>query len=159
MMNGRAPRGSPTVTIPPSTSRRECAVTIRVALEHRTTYRFDRPVAVHPHVVRLRPAPHCRTPITAYSLTVTPEPHFVNWQQDAFGNHLARYVFPDPVRELSIVVDLVADMTVINPFDFFVDDYAERYPFVYPAGVRADLEPYLRAVDEDPGRAGSGPGP
>jgi uncharacterized protein (DUF2126 family)/transglutaminase-like putative cysteine protease len=134
-------------------------VTIRVALEHRTTYRFDRPVAVHPHVVRLRPAPHCRTPITAYSLTVTPEPHFVNWQQDAFGNHLARYVFPDPVRELSIVVDLVADMTVINPFDFFVDDYAERYPFVYPAGVRADLEPYLRAVDEDPGRAGSGPGP
>jgi len=134
-------------------------VTIRVALEHRTTYRFDRPVTVHPHVVRLRPAPHSRTPITAYSLTVTPEPHFVNWQQDAFGNHLARLVFPEKVSELDVVVDLVADMTVVNPFDFFVEDYAERYPFAYPGGVRADLEPYLRAVDERRDAPGSGPGP
>jgi uncharacterized protein (DUF2126 family)/transglutaminase-like putative cysteine protease len=134
-------------------------VTIRVALEHRTSYRFDHPVTVHPHVVRLRPAPHCRTPITAYSLTVTPERHFVNWQQDAFGNHQARYVFPDKVTELTVVVGLVADMTVINPFDFFVEEYAERYPFSYPAGVRSDLEPYLRAVDDEPRRPGSGIGP
>ena len=134
-------------------------MTIRVALEHRTSYRFDRPVTVHPHVVRLRPAPHCRTPITAYSLRVTPEPHFVNWQQDAFGNHLARFVFPEKVTELTFVVDLVADMTVINPFDFFVEEYAERYPFTYPAGVKADLEPYLRPVDERSAEVGSGPGP
>jgi uncharacterized protein (DUF2126 family)/transglutaminase-like putative cysteine protease len=134
-------------------------VTIRVALEHRTSYRFDRPVTAHPHVVRLRPAPHCRTPVTAYSLTVTPEPHFVNWQQDAFGNHLARYVFPEKITELNVVVDLVADMTVINPFDFFVEDYAGQYPFAYPGSVRADLEPYLRAVDEHRGEPGSGAGP
>jgi uncharacterized protein (DUF2126 family)/transglutaminase-like putative cysteine protease len=132
-------------------------MTIRVALEHRTTYRFDRPVTVHPHVVRLRPAPHCRTPITAYSLTVGPEQHFLNWQQDAFGNHLARLVFPERTRELSITVDLVADMTVVNPFDFFLEEYAERYPFAYPAGVRADLEPYLRPVDEAPAGQGAGP--
>ena len=134
-------------------------MTIRVALEHRTSYRFDRPITVNPHVVRLRPAPHCRTPITAYSLTVTPAEHFVNWQQDAFGNHLARYVFPEKVTELTVVVDLVADMTVINPFDFFVEDYAQRYPFDYPRGVRSDLEPYLRAVDDEPDRPGSGIGP
>jgi uncharacterized protein (DUF2126 family)/transglutaminase-like putative cysteine protease len=133
-------------------------MTIRVALEHRTTYRFDRPITLHPHVVRLRPAPHSRTPVTAYSLRVTPEKHFVNWQQDAFGNHLARFVFPERTRELSIVVDLVADLTVINPFDFFVEDYAERYPFAYPPGLRADLEPYLRAVDEVE-TTGAGPGP
>ena len=133
-------------------------MTIRVALEHRTTYRFDRSVTVHPHVVRLRPAPHCRTPVTAYSLKVTPGGHFLNWQQDAFGNHLARLVFPERTRELSITVDLVADMTVVNPFDFFLEDYAERYPFEYPGGVRADLEPYLRRVDE-PGADGAGPGP
>ncbi|WP_088318223.1 DUF2126 domain-containing protein [Kineosporia sp. R_H_3] len=137
-------------------------MTIRVALEHRTTYRFDRPVTVHPHVVRLRPAPHCRTPITAYSLRVSPAEHFLNWQQDAFGNHLARLVFPERTRELEVVVDLVADMTVINPFDFFVEDYAERYPFDYPAGVKADLEPYLRRVAEpgsDGAPDGAGPGP
>ena len=131
-------------------------VTIRVALEHRTTYTFAEPVEVFPHTVRLRPAPHSRTPITAYSLTVSPRNHFINWQQDPFGNYLARLVFPEPVKELDITVDVVADMTVINPFDFFLEDYAERFPFVYPDALRADLEPYLRRVDEG---ASDGPGP
>ncbi len=134
-------------------------MTIRVALEHRTTYRFDRPVDIHPHVVRLRPAPHCRTPISAYSLRVTPEQHFINWQQDAFGNHLARLVFPERATELSVTVGLVADMTVINPFDFFLEEYAERYPFTYPPALRADLDPYLHGIDEDASVPGSGPGP
>ncbi len=136
-------------------------MTIRVALEHRTTYTFAEPVEVFPHTVRLRPAPHSRTPIAAYSLTVTPRNHFINWQQDPFGNYLARLVFPEPVKELDIVVDLVADMTVINPFDFFLEEYAERYPFAYPDALRADLEPYLRRVDEsrsdESGHAGPGP--
>src|SRR5512147_2415901 len=105
---------------------------IRVAINHKTQYRFDRQVPVTPHVVRLRPAPHARTPIESYSLKVTPEPHFINWQQDPFGNYLARLVFPEPVREMSFEVDIVAEMVVINPFDFFVESYAEHYPFVYP---------------------------
>ncbi len=131
-------------------------VTIRVALEHSTTYTFAEPVTVHPHTVRLRPAPHSRTPVEAYSLTVEPRGAFLNWQQDPFGNYLARLVFPDPVKELSITVDLVADMTVINPFDFFVEDYAESFPFSYEAGLAAELGPYLLPVGEDPG---AGPGP
>ena len=131
-------------------------MTILVALQHRTTYTFDRPVTVHPHTVRLRPAPHSRTPVTAYSLTVHPSNHFVNWQQDPFGNHLARLVFPERVTELDVTVDLVADLTVINPFDFFVEDYAEHHGFAYPPDLRADLDPYLRPVDE--GGPGSGPG-
>ncbi|MBC9957379.1 DUF2126 domain-containing protein [Yimella sp. cx-51] len=130
-------------------------MTIRVALHHRTTYTFDEPVTVHPHTVRLRPAPHSRTPITAYSLSVSPRNHFINWQQDPFGNYLARLVFPERVKELDITVDLVADMTVINPFDFFVEEYAERFPFTYPADLRADLDPYLRPVDD--GADGNGP--
>ncbi|MDE9366616.1 transglutaminase family protein [Luteipulveratus sp. YIM 133132] len=123
-------------------------MTIRVALEHRTTYHFAHPVKVYPHTVRLRPAPHSRTPIESYSLQVTPQQHFVNWQQDPFGNWVARLVFPEPVSELDITVGLVADMTVINPFDFFVEEYAERFPFVYPDGLRAELEPYLTPVDD-----------
>ncbi|MDT5191222.1 MAG: hypothetical protein QOI28_3473, partial [Mycobacterium sp.] len=83
---------------------------IKVALEHRTSYTFDRLVEVHPHVVRLRPAPHSRTPIEAYSLTVEPADHFVNWQQDAFGNFLARLVFPSRTRSLTITVGLIADL-------------------------------------------------
>jgi uncharacterized protein (DUF2126 family)/transglutaminase-like putative cysteine protease len=116
---------------------------IRVALEHRTTYRFDRPVRLSPHVVRLRPAPHCRTPVLAYSLRVDPEAHFLNWQQDPFGNYLARLVFPDVAEALDITVDLIADMTVINPFDFFVEEGAEAYPFRYEAGLAHQLVPYL----------------
>ncbi len=130
---------------------------IKVALEHRTTYRFDRLVTIHPHVVRLRPAPHSRTKIESYSLTVEPANHFVNWQQDPFGNFMARLVFPERARELTITVGLVADLAVVNPFDFFIEEDAEHYGFIYPPELAADLEPYLRPVDE--GDPGSGPGP
>ncbi len=112
-------------------------------------YRFDRSVKLSPHVVRLRPASHCRTPVLAYSLTVTPVAHFVNWQQDPFGNHLARLVFPEPTCELTVTVDLVADLAVINPFDFFVEDSAARFPFAYDDMLRQDLAPYLS--DDEPG--------
>jgi uncharacterized protein (DUF2126 family)/transglutaminase-like putative cysteine protease len=129
---------------------------IKVALEHRTSYTFDRLVEVYPHVVRLRPAPHSRTPIEAYSLQVEPADHFVNWQQDAFGNFLARLVFPSRTRSLTITVGLIADMKVINPFDFFIEDYAEQFGFDYPKALAEDLKPYLRSVDEN--GEGSGPG-
>ena len=129
---------------------------IKVALEHRTSYTFDRLVKVFPHVVRLRPAPHSRTPIEAYSLQVEPADHFVNWQQDAFGNFLARLVFPERTRNLTITVGLIADLKVINPFDFFIEDFAETWPYEYPKALLGDLKPYLRPVDED--GEGSGPG-
>lgn len=129
---------------------------IKVALEHRTSYTFDRLVEVFPHVVRLRPAPHSRTPIEAYSLQVEPADHFINWQQDAFGNFMARLVFPTRTRSLTITVGLIADLKVINPFDFFIEDYAERIGFTYPKALADDLEPYLRPVDEE--QEGSGPG-
>ena len=121
---------------------------IHIAIEHRTTYRFDRSTHLFPHVLRLRPAAHSRTPILSYSLQVAPVEHFVNWQQDPFGNYLARLVFPEPTRELDIVVDLLADMTVVNPFDFFVEESATHYPFEYDPQLRGDLEPYLRPATE-----------
>ena len=95
-------------------------MSIHVALNHVTHYRYDRRVALSPQVVRLRPAPHCRTPILAYSLSVEPALHFVNWQQDPFANHLARLVFPEMTTEFKVTVDLVAEMSVYNPFDFFL---------------------------------------
>jgi uncharacterized protein (DUF2126 family)/transglutaminase-like putative cysteine protease len=120
---------------------------MKIALEHRTTFHFDRSIAIGPHVIRLRPAPHSRTPIEAYSLTISPADHFLNWQQDPFGNYLARVVFPSKASELEITVGLVADLGVINPFDFFVEDYAATYPFSYPDELAADLKPYLDIPD------------
>jgi len=121
---------------------------LHVALTHRTAYRFDRRVALGPHVVRLRPAPHCRTPILAYSLNVTPAPHFINWQQDPFGNFLARVVVPDPALEFTATVDLLADMGTINPFDFFIEDGAANWPFAYEALLAKELQPYLEALPD-----------
>ncbi|MBJ3775001.1 transglutaminase family protein [Acuticoccus mangrovi] len=118
-------------------------MSIKAAIYHLTHYRYDRPVQLGPQIVRLRPAPHSRTRVISHSLKVSPTNHFVNHQQDPYGNWLARFVFPDPVRELKIEVDLVADMTVYNPFDFFVEENAEHYPFHYPSDVRPDLSIYL----------------
>jgi uncharacterized protein (DUF2126 family)/transglutaminase-like putative cysteine protease len=116
---------------------------LHVALTHQTTYRYDRTIGMGPQVIRLRPAPHCRTPILSYSLTLTPKTHYVNWQQDPFGNFQARMVIPETTDVFSVTVDLVADMAVIDPFNFFVEDSAADWPFEYGDNLEADLGPYL----------------
>src|SRR4051794_1104356 len=116
---------------------------MQVALRHRTSYSYDRLVALRPQLVRLRPAPHCRTKVLSYSLNITPKKHFINWQQDPFGNYLARLVFPDRTREFTVEVDLVAEMAALNPFDFFVEPTAETFPFTYEPELKKDLAPYL----------------
>jgi uncharacterized protein (DUF2126 family)/transglutaminase-like putative cysteine protease len=118
-------------------------LSIHVALNHVTHYRYDRLVGLSPQIVRLRPAPHCRTRILSYSLKVLPADHFINWQQDPQANYLARLVFPDETREFKVEVDLVAEMSVQNPFDFFLAPYAENYPFKYDSNERRELVPYL----------------
>jgi transglutaminase-like putative cysteine protease len=123
---------------------------IQAALTHKTRYSYDRLVQVGPQVVRLRPAPHCRTPILSYSLKVTPRRHFLNWQQDPQSNYLARYIFTEPTRELVIEVDLVADMATINPFDFFLEPEAERYPFAYAPALARELRLYLEIEPSGP---------
>ncbi len=140
-------------------------MSIRVALHHATHYRYDRLVNLGPQTVRLRPAPHCRTPVLSYSLTVDPPKHFVNWLQDPHGNYLARHVFTQPARAMSVVVDLTVEMSVINPFDFFIEEYAEAFPFTYEEHLDLDLKPfrvlresgpllrdYLRGIDQTPRR-------
>ena len=123
---------------------------IRVSLRHVTEYQYDRSVGMGPQVVRLRPAPHCRTPILNYSLKVTPANHFLNWQQDPFGNFLARLVILEQTETFRVEVNLTADLTVINPFDFFIEDSAEEFPFTYEPELKKDLQPFLEcsAADE-----------
>ncbi len=125
-------------------------MSIKVAISHKTKYKFDRSVSLSPHVFRLRPAPHSRTAIEGYSLKISPEKHFINWQQDPFGNYQARVVFPEKTTELSIEVEVIARMQVINPFDFFVEEYAETYPFKYDAMLQKELTPYLEARESGP---------
>ncbi len=150
-----SPRTFPPTTVrfreaPPPACDRIGAVAIRVALHHKTVYRYDRLVSLSPQLIRLRPAAHSRTPVLSYSLRVEPTDHFLNWQQDPQGNFVARFVFPNLTRHFSFEVDLTADMSVINPFDFFVEPFAEVYPFQYEDWQRQELQPYLEAAPAGP---------
>ena len=123
---------------------------IHVALSHVTHYKYDRLVSLGPQIVRLRPAPHCRTPILSYSLKIEPADHFINWQQDPFANYLARLVFPEKTREFKVTVDLVAEMAVYNPFDFFLEESAEKFPFKYDEALATELAPYTVVEEHGP---------
>src|ERR1700674_5356246 len=123
---------------------------LHVALNHKTHYRYDRRVSLGPQIIRLRPAPHCRTPILSYSLKVRPANHYINWQQDPQSNYLARLVFPEPTTEFFVEVDLVAEMGVFNPFDFFLEPYAEECPFTYEPILARELRPYLELEPAGP---------
>ena len=122
-------------------------MSLKVVISHKTHYKYDRKISLSPHIIRLRPAPHSRTPIEAYSLKIKPDNHFINWQQDPFGNYLARLVFPEKTDEFCVDVEIIADMITINPFDFFVEDSAKNYPFEYKKDLQEELKPYLK-IDE-----------
>lgn len=125
-------------------------MTLHVSLTHRTAYAYDRRIGMGPQTIRLRPAPHCRTPILAYSLTVSPKDHWLNWLQDPFGNFQARVIIPEPTEEFSVTVDLVADMAVINPFDFFVEEEVKAWPFTYEPTLAAELKPNMEPLPATP---------
>ena len=120
-------------------------MSIHAALNHVTHYKYDRLVTLGPQVIRLRPAPHCRSKIISYSLKVEPSDHYINWQQDPFANYQGRFVFEKKAREFKITVDLVVEMAVYNPFDFFLEPDAEEFPFRYEAQLQEELLPYLMA--------------
>lgn len=123
-------------------------MSIQVALQHKTTYTYDRAIKLWPQVLRLKPAPHCRTKILSYALQVEPSNHFINWMQDPFGNYQARIVFPELVEKFEFTVEVIAELVAINPFDFFLEEYAETFPFAYSSLLQKELKPYLEVNDQ-----------
>lgn len=147
-----ADTGSTQLPVPPEPilADRRAGTAIRAAVRHVTTYTYDRPVPLGPQVIRLRPSPYTRTAVEGFSLTIKPDDHFIHWQEDPYGNWLARIVVPAKTDEFSFTVDLIADMVAINPFDFLVEDYAQQMPFAYAPQLRADLAAYFTREPQGP---------
>jgi uncharacterized protein (DUF2126 family)/transglutaminase-like putative cysteine protease len=124
-------------------------MSVRIAITHQSIYHYDKFVTVGPHLIRLKPAPHCLAHCLAYSLKVSPSEHYIHWQQDPFNNHIARLVFKKPTNHLNVSVELLVDLSPVNPFDFFIEPYAACYPFRYESSLYNALEPYL-AIDDEP---------
>ena len=125
-------------------------MSIRVAINHTTRYQYDRPIGMSPQVVRLRPAPHNRTPIHSYSLSIQPSEHFLNWHQDPHGNYVARIVVPEKTNVFEVKIDIIADLEAYNPFDFFLEPKAEQFPFTYEESLKQELKPYLETEPLSP---------
>ncbi len=126
-------------------------MSIKIAISHKTVYKFNKNTKIFPHIFRLRPAAHSRTPIEGYSLKIFPENHFINWQQDPFGNYLARVVFNENAIELRLEVEVIAKLEIINPFDFFIEEYAQNFPFTYDSTLKKELSPYLEVRESEKG--------
>ena len=127
---------------------------MRIRIRHHTEYRYPEPAALGPHYVRLRPAEHTRARLLAYNLTIGPE-HEIRWQQDPWGNRIARVTFDEETRAraLSVTVDASFDIRPVNPFDFFVDGRCEDLPLEYPDGLIGELEPFLHPPTMTPALA------
>ena len=125
-------------------------MSFRVKLKHSTRYTYDNLVTLSPQLVRLRPAPHCRTEIESYTLNIKPSEHLIHWQQDPFNNYVARIIFSNAIQEMSLDVEIIANLSPINPFDFYTEDYASQWPFEYTAEQKLDLSPYLTAQETGP---------
>ena len=119
-------------------------MSLRFALTHRSTYRYARAVGFGPQLIRLRPAPQCRTPILSYTLSIEPATHWLHWQQDPLGNFMARVLVTQPVTAFSVTVDLTAEISTVNPFDFFVEPEAATWPFTPEPWLAEQLLPYRR---------------
>lgn len=125
-------------------------MSIKIAIQHKTSYTYDKPIKLWPQVLRLKPAPHCRTKIDSYALEILPKDHFINWMQDPFGNYQARIVFPELVQKFEFTVEVIAELIAINPFDFFLEEYAEIFPFTYAESLLKELKPYLEIEESGP---------
>lgn len=121
---------------------------MRVLIQHRSRYIYERPSLLGPQVIRLRPSDHTRARIETYRLAVSPE-HRMHWQRDPHGNHIARVTFKagQRVAALEMVVELGVEIHPVNPFDFFLDDRVKKVPFRYPDRLDAELAPYLDTGD------------
>ena len=121
---------------------------MRLLIQHRTHYGYDRPAALGPHTVRLRPAGHAKAKIETYALSVA-QPCRLRWQQDPAGNHVARVSFDagERVSAFDLLVEMAIDIRPVNPFDFFLDARGETMPFEYPSELTRDLAPYLDTTD------------
>lgn len=123
-------------------------MTVRVALNHLTRYSYDRMIQLGPQIIRLRPAPHTRAAVPSYSLKIVPDKYYINWQQDPFGNYLARLVFPKKTKTFQIEVNLISEINVFDPFDFFLEESATEFPFKYESWLAEELIPYLEIKEK-----------
>lgn len=121
---------------------------MRFSVRHVTSYLYDQPVFLEPHVIRLKPATDAGQRLTRFVIEVQPPPAGMTEILDLEGNSVLVCWFEDLVSELLIKIVTEVETSRSNPFTYLSFNQA-ALPYRYSGDLVVAAAPYM-ATHSDP---------
>jgi transglutaminase-like putative cysteine protease len=121
---------------------------VKLSLRHRTGYRFDRPVFLEPHIIRLRPRVDGTLRLIETTLAIDPPPAVRAENLDLEGNAVTQVWFDGKTDHLIIESRSTIETLRTDPFQFLLDGPSGTLPYTYPADWNQRLSAYRNAPEQ-----------